>query len=226
MEKRQITISLMLNSVIVFLVMLGTFFSIFNFSFMGINGELVAEKHNMFTFFTIDSNILLGVFSLVLLIYEILYMVKKIDNIPRFTYILKYIGTVGTSLTLLTVLFYLIPIVGSQFYKLFVDSNLFFHLIIPVLAVISFVFFEFRNDIKFYFTFIGVIPMGLYSIYYCINAFSHMKDGKIPSVYDVYGFAQKGLGATFIVLIMMILFTYLISYLLYFFNRLIAKKHQ
>ena len=224
-KKKTLITSIAINSVIIFLVILGMIFSFTRFYFMGESGKLTPDDSNLFTFFTVDSNLLLALFSVPLLIYEILIVLKKREDIPTFAYILKIVGTVGTSLTLFTVLFYLCPLLGSQFWKLFMNTNLFFHLIVPVLGIVSFIFFEYQKEIDFRFTFVGIIPMLIYGTYYTINALSHMEGGSIDSKYDVYGFTAKGLGVTFIVMIGMIGFTYLLSFLLYFFNKKIHNKN-
>lgn len=192
---------------------------------MGNAGQLVPNDTNLFSFFTVDSNLLLAIFVVPMIVYQILILLKKREDIPTFAYVLKFIGTVGTSLTLFTVLFYLSPLLGSQFWKLFVNTNLFFHLIVPVLGIVSFIFFEYQKEIKRYFTYVGVAPMIIYGTWYTINALTHMVDGLVDSKYDIYGFTAKGMGVAAVAMIVMVLFTYLLSFLLYFFNKKMNEKN-
>ncbi len=55
------------------------------------NTLLESTKIDMFKFFTADSNILIAVVSLILLIFEYKLINKKINIIPNYIYILKYI---------------------------------------------------------------------------------------------------------------------------------------
>lgn len=228
-KKKMLITQISLNGSIIFLVVLGLIFSLCGVRFFGNIGKLTPDGNNMFTMFTVDSNLLLGAFSIPILIYQILVLKNKKESVPFCAYILKFVGVVGTSLTLLTVLFYLCPILGSNFYKLFLDTNFLYHLVVPVLGIISFIFFEYdyEKSINIKYTFVGIVPMLIYSTYYCINAFSHIdENGNVPWKYDVYAFASKGVGIAIVMVFVMIAFTYLISFLLYLFNKLMWKKHM
>ena len=227
-SKKRLIASIVLNSCIVFFVVLCLFLIIFDVRLFGSLSKLTPDGNNPFAMFTTDSNLLLGLFSIPILVYQILVLTNKRKEVPFFAYILKYVGVVGTSLTLLTVLFYLSPILGSGFYRLFLDTNFFYHLVIPVLGIVSFIFFEYDHyePISFKFTFVGIIPMVVYSTYYCINAFTHIdENGNIPWKYDVYTFASKGVGMAIVMIFIMLAFVYFISFLLYLFNKLSWKKH-
>lgn len=228
MNRKHLLTAIILNSVITIFVLLGFFMALFDVRLFGDLGKLTPNGNNMFSMFTVDSNILLGIFSIPILVYEILVYIHKKESIPLGLYILKFVGTVGTSLTFLTVMFYLSPLLGSDFYRLFLDGNFFYHLVVPVLGIISFIFFEYdHTKINFKFTFVGITPMVIYAVYYCINAFTHMdENGNIPWEYDVYAFVQKGIGVAIIMIFVMVAFTYLISFLLYLFNNMMNKHHQ
>ena len=99
------------------------------------------------------------------------------------------------------------------------NSNLFFHLITPLLSIITFILFEKTNKLSFKYTFIGTSSTIIYSIFYTTNVFIHIKDGKVDQIYDWYYFVQGGLHQTFFVLPIMLIFSYIISLLLWYFNR-------
>ena len=61
--------------------------------------------------------------------------------------------------------------------------------------------------------------MILYSIFYTINVLIHLEAGKPTTIYDWYGFVQGGIGTIAIVLPVMLISTYAISYLLWYFNK-------
>ena len=226
MNKRLIT-SLVFNSLIVILVLMCTIFIFANFNFMGIEGDLTPENTNAFSYFTVDSNIILGIFSGILVVAEIMVLTNKRKEIPLFVHVLKFVGTTATTLTLLTVLIAFGPQTGSEFWRLFVNNNLFFHLIVPLLAIISLVFFEYDAALTFKHTFFGAIPAFIYSIYYSINVLSHMDaDGNVPRRYDPYGFAQGGIGEIIMTYIIMLIAAYLAGVGLYFLMMLITKLMQ
>ena len=222
--QKKIKISLILNSIIVAFTLFATTCMIFGFRFMSGNSTVLsAENLLAFKFFTVDSNVLMGILSAVFVVYEILLLKGKVNKIPFILYIFKFVMTVGVALTFATVAFLLGFIAPGGYFSLFVDSNLFFHLLIPLLSIISFIFFEPNDLIRFKHSFLGLIPMGIYSIFYTINALAHLENGKVSYEYDWYGFAQGGVAIFPFVILGMILATYLICFLLYIGNKKLAK---
>lgn len=211
MNNRSIKTSLILNIIIFVLVVLGTIFMVTGFRFMGNTQVLASTGFEPLKFYTVDSNLFVGLASLILIIYEYLFLNKKINKIPKFVYILKYIGTVAVSLTFLVTLLYLAPSYGKNFLFLYQNSNLIFHLIVPVLSFISFTCFE-KIKLDFKYTFYGVSTMIVYGIYYVINILIHQENGKVALEYDWYGFVKGGVSTIFIVFSLILLFTYLISF--------------
>ena len=209
--KNKIKISIIINSLIVLLVALATIMMFTGFKFM--DGDLVLEssKVSMFRFYTVDSNIFMGIVSLIFLIKEISFVKGKSNSISVGYYILKLIGTVGVTLTFLTTVLYLSRVVDGGLVVLLKNSNLFYHLIVPVLSMITFIFFEKTDKIKFKYTFLGTITMVMYSVFYVINILIHMENGTVALEYDWYYFVQNGILSIFIVLPIMLVFTYIIS---------------
>ena len=106
MSNKNIKISLVLNLIIFVMVLLGTIFMMTGFKFMGDTSVLSATGFSPFRYYTVDSNILVGVASLLLIIYECLLLNRKIDIIPTFVYAFKYVATIAVSLTFIVTLFY------------------------------------------------------------------------------------------------------------------------
>lgn len=215
---KSIKISFVLNIIIFVLVVFATISMLVGFKFMGEELVLTATKMEAFKFFTVDSNILMGITSLIFAILEYRIITKKEKKISSKLYTLKLVSTVGVMLTFLVTTCYLAPFLVDNFFILFKNSNLFFHFIIPVISLITFVFFE-HADIKFKDTFWGVLPVSLYAIFYILNILTHIENGKVLPQYDWYFFAQGGLIQTIIVFIFMHIFTYLISLCLWFLNK-------
>lgn len=209
-------ISLILNIIIVLLVLIGTIFMFCGIKFMPESNLMLEDtKIQMFKYYTVDSNILLGIISFVLVLYEYKLLKEDILKIPKKVYILKFVGTASITLTFLTTLFFLTPQYG--FYAMYNNNNLFFHLIVPLLAIISYVFFE-KHDNSYKYAVFGIVPMFFYSIYYILNVIIHLKDGLMYK-YDFYGFLQGNINNIFIAVPIIFFITYLISFGLIFFNK-------
>ena len=181
----KLKISLIFNIMIVILVTIGTIFMFTGFKFMPDETLLEVSTIEMFKFYTVDSNVLMGIISLIFLIYEKKLIDNKIAEIPKNIYILKLIGTSAITLTFITTAFFLTPNYGL--YAMYNNNNLFFHLIIPLLSIITYIFFE-KHDSKYKYAFLGIIPMFIYSIFYTSNILIHLNNGGLSFNYDFYGF--------------------------------------
>ena len=227
MNKNRLITSIVLNSVNIVLVAICTVFALCNFKFMGIEGSLTPTNTTLFSLFTVDSNLLLLIISILILVYEVLLLIGKINKIPQFVYIFKYIGVAAVALTFATITFVFAPMFGQHFWRLYVNNNLMFHLVVPVTAIISFIFFEYDGELIFKHTFFGMIPATIYALYYIVNVLIHMNnDGTVPNDYDPYAFAQNGVGGIIFSFIGMLVFAYLLSFLIFFFAGLVSKKKR
>ena len=218
---KRIKISFILNALIVLLVVIGCICMFADINFMPVKNEvLVSNKLEMLKYYTVDSNILIGIVSFVLLIYEYLYFKKKINNVPKFAYVLKYVGTSTIALTFITTLVFLSPRYG--FYSMYNNSNLIFHLIVPLLSFTSYVFFE-KYSADYKEGVFGILPMLVYAIYYTGNIFSHLNSGGLTSKYDFYGFLFGNIYNAVIVAPIIVLVTYLIGLLVLYLNKEFKK---
>lgn len=143
MEKRNVSIALSIIIIILEIIALIVCYNSF-----GIN----------LAYYTIDSNIFL-------LISTILYLIT-INNVPKIVQLLKYSSTLSVFITFLVVVFVLYPMYDFNFQFMFLDGpNLYMHVLCPLLAGISFIFFdsnEIENSLKnnlrsLYFTIIYAI---------------------------------------------------------------------
>lgn len=216
-------ISLILNIIIFMMVICASIMMFTGFRFTP--GEIILEsnKLGMFKFFTVDSNLFMGIISLLFAIFEIRLLKGSIKEIPRYIYILKLMATTGVTLTFIVVFAYLCPLVGSL-YLMILNSNLFFHLLVPVFSMITFIFFERNNKISFKYSFYGVIPVIMYGLFYLINVLIHMDNGIVSPIYDFYYFVQNGVWTSIIVVPVMFIISYIISLILWRFNRIKNKN--
>lgn len=220
--RKRIYMSLFINIIIFLLVVIASIIMFTGFRFMfGHEVALESTKLGMFRFFTVDSNIFMGIIAFVFSINEILFLKGKIKKIKLKYYILKLMATSAVALTFFVVFAYLGPITEYGVGSLLMNSNLFFHLLIPVLSMINFLVFERTTIIKFKYSFFGVLPTALYALYYLINILIHTKNGVVSPVYDWYWFVQfGGVRTALIVAPIIFIISYLISLVLWRVNRI------
>ncbi len=183
-------------------------------------------------FFTVLSNLLMGLVAGVLIVMISLMKAKKIKIIHKSIYILDLVATAGVALTMLVTLFILTPfgtLVGEKFFtpdKLFVGANLCFHLLIPLLSIISFVAFLNTQEIKLKESLYAFVPIGLYFIFYICMALTHIdKTTGLPLAgYDWYRMFQFGYLAAAGLAIAVLGLAFLIIWLLWLGNRKIQAK--
>ena len=116
-----------------------------------------------FRYFTVDSNILAALSCLLLSGYQIAFLLGKIDIIPTFVYIFKFIGCCAVAVTLLTVVFFLGFVYGYA--VLFSGVSFYLHLVCPLLCAVSFVFLE-GGRIPRRLAVLGALPVFLYGAVY------------------------------------------------------------
>lgn len=221
---KKLKISLINNMIIAILTVVACIIMFTGFKFMkGYDPVLESTKLGMFRFFTVDSNIFMGLVVLIFGIEEIKLLKGKIEDISSKMYTLKLVATAAVGLTFLVVFAYLGPISKGGIPSMLMNSNLFLHLIIPVGSILNFVLFERTNKIIFKNVFCSMIPSGIYAIYYVINIVSHMENGKVSPIYDWYWFVQNGVWTIIIVAPLMLVITFMIGLIIW---RLNLKKEN
>lgn len=217
---KKLNTSLILNILIVILVIIFTLFMVLDIHFMKEVKLLEVTSLENFKFFTVDSNVLMGIISLTMIIYELKLKNNKIKEIPKYIYILKMVGVSAVTLTFIVTLCFLSPMYG--FYAMYNNSNLFFHLVIPLLSIISYVFYEKYNN-KYKYAVFGIIPMLVYGIIYATNILVRLNTDGLTFKYDFYGFLQGNINNIYFVVPTIIIVSYLISLLIVYLNKRFSK---
>lgn len=211
--KKKIKISLIINIIIVVLTIISSIMMFTGFKFMKDTLQVLeTSKIGMLKFFTVDSNILMGLIALIFSIEEIKILKDKQKTIQPKYYILKLMSTTAVAVTFFTVFLYLGPISKGGIPTMLQNSNLFFHFFIPLLSMINFICFEKTNEMSFKDSFAGLLPTLIYGLFYFINILIHMKNGSVSTTYDWYWFVQNGVWTTVIVMPIMVLGTYGLSF--------------
>lgn len=216
----KLKIAIVINSLIVFLVLLGLYILANEIEFM--SGYDFAEKipkASMLKYFTIESNIFMGVMALVFIIDEISLLKGKIKDISKIKYILKLASTSAVALTCVVVFIWLGPTTKGGIHTMLMNSNLFFHLIVPILSVLVFTIFEKTIKIPFKATISGLIILLLYGFVYMPDVITHMNNGKISTKYDFYNYFQNGILIGLIAFTVQGIIMYIISLSLWKLNK-------
>ena len=179
-RKEHKTFEIILNLIIVIFAVIGI---ILMLTSEAEEGALQSSGIENFKFYTVLTNVFCGIVASVFLVFKIL---KKDTEKIR---VLKLAAVVGVAITFAVVAFMFGPLYGFlQFYK---RGNLFFHLLLPVTAMIEFIFIR-RKKMPFKFTVFAAIPTLLYGIGYLLNILINGIGGPWPDTNDFYGFLNWG----------------------------------
>ena len=167
--------------------LLGHYFFFTGSSNTQVSSEMLAHwgdrmRPGLYMYFTTDSNLIAALFSLILGVFKI-RSIRTGTPVPTAAYILKFIGTCAVTLTLLTVVLFLTPVFGSQ--GMYDNSNFFWHLLCPILSILSFVLFD-GGNIKWRFALLGAVPTVIYGVFYLVFVVA------LDIMVDFYGFNYGG----------------------------------
>ena len=135
--------------------------------------------------FTEDSNLLAALCAACMLPFSAACALKGRWKIPRWANALKFMGTCGLAVTLLTVVFFLVPRNGNN--ALLRGENVLPHLISPMLAIVSCVFLEKGERLGRLHIVTGALSVLLYAPFYMVNVVI------LRRWRDFYGFNAGGM---------------------------------
>ena len=210
-------VSFILNIVIFLLVLAGTIVMMTVGS-----GALATNSLSVFKYFTFQSNIYMGIVALIYAYYQFLIVKKKKEKIPHVLAIFNRVGVTAVTLTFLVVIAFLAP--GYGYDKMYNNANLFFHLLVPVLAIINFVVFTKNEKCHFAHTLYPIIPCVLYGIVYLIVVVSLNAYGDLKI--DFYNFGKDGPLMGVLNFLIIISFSYIIGVVLYLSSLFVFKKSK
>ena len=197
-----------------FIVIL-TAYGMSRFFTVGGDGNMPVMNTQCFQYFTVDSNLLVALASLLLLIGQ----VRRLRGGPvpaKALLLLKAVGTTAVTVTFFTVFCFLGFLYGFQ--SMIEGVNLYMHLITPLLAMLSFVLLETQPPLRFRSTLLGLLPTLLYGSVYMTMVVA------LKRWYDFYGFNMRGRWVFSAV--MMLLGTWLLSLALWALRRFFSGKRK
>lgn len=171
------------------------------------------QKHGIrvFKYYTENSNYFTLLVSIVFCV-ACIFAIKNKTKIPAWIIKLRFVSTICLTITYVVVTLVLIPLYPASFiYMMFGDSNLYQHLLCPILSIISFLFFESTTIISKQFVFLALIPTLTYGIISIILNLLNIMAGPYPFfyVYDIPWFV------IILSILGILLLSVVISYVLY-----------
>lgn len=179
-RKEHKTFEIILNLIIVIFTVIGI---ILMLTSKAEEGALQSSGIENFKFYTVLTNVFCGIVASVFLVFKILK--KDTEKIRA----LKLAAVVGVAITFAVVAFMFGPLYGFlQFYK---RGNLYFHLLLPVTAMIEFIVVR-RKKMPFRYAVYAAVPTLIYAIGYLLNILINGIGGAWPDTNDFYGFLNWG----------------------------------
>ena len=197
------------------------------FTYNSEDNELVSHGIENFKYFTVLSNVFCGIVAFIQLICDIIskssndYVQEENSqkNQKKYIKIIKYlklIATTDVALTFCTVAFFLWPIYKMA--GMYQGSNFFFHLIVPLLAIIDFCLIDEGIKIPFKITIISILPSIIYGAAYLANILIN-GIGKWPDSNDWYGYLNWGYPVGILIFAVTTVMTWIMSAVLWKLNK-------
>ena len=203
MKNRQKTLIMILD----ILVVLSVVYAVFGMVFSKNDAVLVTSGIGAFKYYTVLSNLLCALTSLICVVY---LLFGKAENLPNELYLLHMAGSSVVSVTLIVVLVYLGPSLGYG--PMFSGVCFWLHLFAPVLGIITQMLLTHEEGLKSRSSLWAVVPTILYGIgYIAVNAANWT--GKSNPRTDIYGFLKWGWGVGAVLLIAVCLLNWLMALL-------------
>ena len=177
-KDRRSIFSVILNILIVVFAAVGTVIMLSN---QGDGTGLASSGISNLKYFTVLSNEFCGITAALWLVF---FLLGK-----KFPPVLKLAAASAVALTFLIIAAFLAPMYPEL--DLYENANLWFHLILPLTAVLEFIILRTDEKIPFRYTVISALPALIYGIGYLANILLNGK-GEYPDTNDWYGFLNWG----------------------------------
>ena len=173
---------------------------------------LISSGLENLKYYTVLSNLFCGIVALA-------ELVAHISRKSKFDFtILKFMAATVTGLTAVIIAAFLQPTYPDL--NMYQGSNLWFHLIVPVIAVTECVFTsDVASMLSFGRTMLTMIPSAVYGLFYAVNILIR-GIGTWPDTNDWYGFLNWGWPVGIIIFLIIIIVTWLVSLALWLLNKL------
>ncbi|MCR4847156.1 MAG: hypothetical protein K5865_10490 [Eubacterium sp.] len=199
-------LSLFIKILIVIFVVTGT---VIMFNGMADETGLTASGIYNLKYFAVLSNLLCGIITFI----DIIFMLTLGKNVHVR---LRLISVSSVGLTFVIIAFFLQPMYTEM--NMYQNGNLWFHLIVPVAAMVGFIFFDSKADktnikMPFRYTFVAAIPSLVYGFGYLINILLNGV-GEWPDTNDWYGFLNWGYPVGICIFAVVVIINWIVAALL------------
>ena len=173
---------------------------------------LISSGLENLKYYTVLSNLFCGIVA-------IAELVAYVSRKSKFDFtMLKFMAATVTGLTAVIIAAFLQPTYPDL--NMYQGSNLWFHLIVPVIAVAECVFTsDVASMLTFGRTMLTMIPSAVYGLFYAFNILIRGV-GTWPDTNDWYGFLNWGWSIGIIIFLVIIIVTWLVSLALWLMNKL------
>lgn len=145
------------------------FFSVVR-NVLALPNEIVEEVgYKTFRMFTVLSNMFVGITASMSIPFAVDGIRQKNYHLPRWIVNLTLMSVSGVTLTFVITAFILAPRAGFR-YMLFTGSNLFLHTIVPIAAIVTFLFINSYHTVKFRVAILSLTPVTAYAVIYLVSA--------------------------------------------------------
>lgn len=179
-----------------------------------------------FKFYSILSNYIVLIASLLMVIF--LLIKKDLSLVPYPVILLKYVAAISLALTIIVVLVVLIPLdygisgYGAGFYlNMLSSTGLFRHLLVPVLTIISFIYFEGDRRLNKRKTI--VFPIA-YTLVYTVVILILVLTDKITAPYPFLDILYMPVHSTILYFVLISFVDYFLAKYLLLFNQMKAPR--
>ena len=183
------------------------------FLIFGIGGLRSPEGILSLKYFTVLSNLLEGIASILWLIT--VWQKRDLHKAE----VLKYISCLCVFLTFITVVAFLGPVFGFE--GKFSGGNFWLHLVIPLVALFEMVFLV-REKISMKENILAIIPIIAYGIGYLTNVLINGRGNEVDGWNDFYGFVKWGMPIGIAIFIGICLFVLIAGFIL---RKIMGRKN-
>lgn len=163
---------------------------------------LTAQGTGVFKYFTVDSNLLMGLSALVSAVYLFAVLLGKRETVPKWAEVFRLTAVSAVVLTALVVAVYLAPEAEEGFSSMYMGANLLLHCVIPLLSVAELMLRRSGQQIRFRANFISLLPVVVYGSYYL---WPYITAGADKTGYDWYGFLKNSTPESIVLLVLLVL---------------------
>lgn len=167
-------------------------------------------------YFTVLSNVFAGI---VAVLWVFFYVFSELLHI-KLPVLPKIMSASATGLTFLVIAAFLAPMYPDL--NLYAGSNLYFHLIVPLISMVEMILMKVDKKIPFRYTLISASLALIYGIGYVINILIN-GIGQWPDTNDWYGFLNWGYPIGIVIFLVIILMEFGIACLLRGLNILVNR---